>query len=247
MLRLPGLPIQASEHAGEVDHVMALEHGLILALFVFWASYFIYTLFRFRRGANPTASYVGMRSYWAVYLVFLVAITEAALLVGYEIPAWSNRTRNFPSAEEATVVRVVAQQFAWNIHYPGADRIFGPTNLSLVGPDNPIGLDRTDPTAQDDVVTQNVMAVPADTPVLVRLTSKDVIHSFSVPQMRVKQDAIPGMEIPVWFVPNRIGDYEISCSQLCGLAHFRMRGFLNVRSRADFESFLAEEARAQRP
>ena len=83
-----------------------------------------------------------------------------------------------------------------------------------------------------------------DRPVLVRLASKDVIHSFGLNEMRVKQDAIPGMEIPVWFIPTRIGEYEITCSQLCGLGHYRMRGFLNVQSDADFRNWLAEEAEA---
>jgi cytochrome c oxidase subunit 2 len=80
-------------------------------------------------------------------------------------------------------------------------------------------------------------------PALVRLSSKDVIHSFGLFEMRVKQDAVPGLDIPVWFVPNRVGDYEIACSQLCGLGHYRMRGFLNIKSEADFRSWLAEEAK----
>ena len=78
--------------------------------------------------------------------------------------------------------------------------------------------------------------------VLVHLSSKDVIHSFGLFEMRVKQDAIPGMDIPVWFVPNRIGEYEITCSQLCGLGHYRMRGFVSIKSDAEFKSWLAEEA-----
>ena len=109
---------------------------------------------------------------------------------------------------------------------------------------NPLGLDRSDPDAKDDLVTVNQLHVPVDRPVLVRLTSKDVIHSFGLNEMRVKQDAIPGMEIPVWFIPTRIGEYEITCSQLCGLGHYRMRGFLNVQSDTDFRNWLAEEAEA---
>lgn len=220
---------------------------MMLVLLLIWGGYFVYVLFRFRRGANRTASHAGMKSRWAVYLVFLVALAEAALLIGYEIPAWNSRTHGFPSPDQATVVRVVAQQFAWNVHYAGADRLFGRTDVALVGPDNPIGIDRNDQAAKDDIVSINIMAVPADRPVLVRLTSKDVIHSFGVPEMRVKQDAIPGMEIPVWFIPNRVGTYEITCSQLCGIAHYRMRGFLQVRTEADYEAFLAEETRLLTP
>src|SRR5207249_2959964 len=77
-------------------------------------------------------------------------------------------------------------------------------------------------------------------PVLVHLSSKDVIHSFGLYEMRVKQDAIPGMQIPVWFVPTRLGEYEIACSQLCGLGHFRMRGFVTVQTADDFQKWLAD-------
>ncbi len=86
-----------------------------------------------------------------------------------------------------------------------------------------------------------------DKPVLVHLSSKDVIHSFGLFEMRVKQDAVPGMDIPVWFIPNKVGEYEISCSQLCGLGHYRMRGFVSVKSDADFRTWLVEEAKANAP
>lgn len=245
MLEWLGLPVQASRHAAEADHVLGLEHWMMLVLFVIWSSYFVFVLFRFRSGAQPRASYDGMKSRWSMYLAFLVALAEGALLIGYEMPAWAQRTRERPSESEAVVVRVVAQQFAWNIHYPGPDRRFGRTDVSLVTADNPLGLDRADADAKDDIETINLLTLPVDTPVVIHLSSKDVVHSFGVAEMRVKQDATPGVVTPVWFVPSRIGDYQIACSQLCGLAHYRMRGFLNVRSRADFDAYLAEEARIQ--
>ena len=91
------------------------------------------------------------------------------------------------------------------------------------------------------MATINQLNLPVDRPVLVRLSSKDVIHSFGLYEMRVKQDAIPGMEIPVWFIPTRPGDYEIACSQLCGLGHYRMRGFMTIQSQADFDAWMAEQ------
>ena len=121
------------------------------------------------------------------------------------------------------------------------DGRFGRTRPELVTADNPIGLDRSDPDAKDDVTTINQLNLPVDRPVLVHLMSKDVIHSFGLYEMRVKQDAIPGMTIPVWFIPNRIGEYEITCSQLCGLGHFRMRGFLNIQSQADFTKWFDDQ------
>src|SRR4029078_4127514 len=104
------------------------------------------------------------------------------------------------------------------------------TDDSLVAADNLIGIDRRDPDAKDDVVTSNQLNLPVDRPVLVHLSSQDVIHSFGLYELRVKQDAGTGLSMPVWFIPNRVGDYEIACSQLCGLGHFRMRGFVTVQS-----------------
>ncbi len=256
-MTLPGLPPQASAHAPEIDFVLGLEHWGMLALFVFFFGYFVFALVRFRKGANPAASYAGMKSRWSVYVVFSIAIAEGVLLVAFEMPAWSERVNHLPSPDEATVVRVVAEQFAWNVHYPGPDRRFGRTDISLISSDNPLGLDRQDPDAKDDLTAINQLAVPVNHPVLIHLTSKDVIHSFTVYEMRVKQDATPGADTPVWFVPTvttdemrqRLGkpdfEYEIACSQLCGLGHYRMRGFLTVKTDAEYQAFLAEEAQSR--
>ena len=246
-------PIQASTHAAEVDHMTILVHWLMLVLFIGWGFFFLFVLFRFRKGANPKASYTGAHGKFAKSTEVAVALIEIALLVFYAIPAWATRVKAFPAETEATVVRVVAEQFAWNIHYPGPDGKFGRTDIKLVSADNPLGLDRTDPNAKDDIATINQLNLPVDRPVLVHLSSKDVIHSFGLYEMRVKQDAIPGMDIPVWFVPTvttdamrtQLGkpdfDYEITCSQLCGLGHFRMRGFITVQSESDYSKWIADQ------
>jgi cytochrome c oxidase subunit 2 len=204
-------------------------------------------LFRFRKSANPKASYTGAHGKFAKSTEVAVALIEIALLVFYAIPAWATRVKAFPAESEATVVRVVAEQFAWNIHYPGPDGKFGRTDIKLVSADNPLGLDRADPNAKDDITTINQLNLPTDRPVLVHLSSKDVIHSFGIYEMRVKQDAIPGMTIPVWFIPNRIGEYEIACSQLCGLGHFRMRGFVTIQSAADYKKWYDAQEQELRP
>jgi len=238
------MPVQASAHAAEIDHMTILVHWLMLVLFVGWGGFFIFVLVRFRRGANPKASYAGAKGKISKGLEIGVAVVEVILLLFYAIPAWAKRVKSFPSENEAVVVRVVGEQFAWNIHYPGADGKFGRTDIKLVSSDNPLGLDRTDPAAKDDITEINQLNLPVDRPVLVHLSSKDVIHSFGLYEMRVKQDAVPGLDIPVWFIPNRIGEYEIACSQLCGLGHFRMRGFVNVKSDADFRKYLDDAAKA---
>jgi cytochrome c oxidase subunit 2 len=240
-------PVQASTHAAEVDQMTVLVHWLMLVLFIGWGLFFIFVLFRFSKRANPVASYTGAKGKISKGLEVAVAIIEVVLLVFYAIPAWAKRVKAFPSESEAVVVRVVAEQFAWNIHYPGPDGKFGRTSISLVSADNPLGLDRRDPDAKDDITTINQLNLPIDRPVLVHLSSKDVIHSFGLYEMRVKQDAIPGMSIPVWFIPNRAGEYEIACSQLCGLGHFRMRGFITIQSAADYKKWYDDQEKELRP
>ena len=249
------MPLQASAHAAEIDDMTVLVHWLMLVLFVGWGAYFLYVLLRFRSGANPRANYAGAKGKVSKGLEVAVAIIEAVLLVFFAIPAWAKRVAAFPSENEAVVVRVVGEQFAWNVHYPGADGRFGRTDPKLVSADNPLGLDKSDPAAKDDVTTLNQLTIPVNRPILVHLSSKDVIHSFGLYEMRVKQDAVPGLDIPVWFVPTvtteemrrKLGkpdfDYEIACSQLCGLGHYRMRGFVTVKTDAEFKDWLAQEAK----
>ena len=242
MLEWLGLPVAASADAARIDRIVVLVHWLMLALFVGWGLFFTYVLVRFRRGSHPVARYEGVKGRWATLVEGGVLAAEIVLLAFFSIPAWSARVDAFPAERDSTVVRVIAEQFAWNVHYPGTDGRFGRTDLSLVAADNPIGLDRSDTSARDDVTTVNQLNLPVGKPVIVYLSSKDVIHSFTLPQMRVKQDAIPGIAQPVWFTPTATGEWEIVCSQLCGLAHYRMRGFYTVQTAADFQSWLRSEA-----
>jgi cytochrome c oxidase subunit 2 len=255
MERFLGLPELASAHGGDIDLMIALVHLLMGVLFVGWGAFFVFVVIRFRNQRNATADYEGVRSKSSTYLEIGVAVAEGALLVGLSIPLWAERVDRFPPEDESIVVRVVAEQFAWNVHYPGADGVFGRTAPELIDTaSNPLGLDRDDPAAADDITTVNQLHLAVDTPVIIKLTSKDVIHSFSLLEMRVKQDAIPGLDIPLWFVPTVTTEemraltgrpdfsYEISCAQLCGLGHYRMRGFLTVHTDQGFQSWLEEQA-----
>jgi len=249
------LPELASAQGAALDHTLNLVHWLMAVLFVGWAAFFVYVIFRFRRSRNPVADHAGVRSHASSWLEVGVLVAEVVLLVGFSIPLWAERVDDVPDPSESTVVRVVAEQFAWNVHYPGADGVFGRTAPELIDlQTNPVGLDRDDPAAADDVTTINQLHLPVDKPAVIHLTSKDVIHSFGIPHMRVKQDAIPGLSIPTWFVPTRTtaelrestGDpdfqFEIACAQLCGLGHATMRGFLTVETAEEFEAWLAEQA-----
>jgi cytochrome c oxidase subunit II len=236
MSRLLGLPVQASAQAAGLDRITLLVHALMAVLFVGWSVYFVYVLVRFRRRRHPRADYGGARSHWSAWTEGAVAVVELLLLAAFSIPAWASRVNGAP-ASGALVVRVTAQQFSWTMHYAGRDGEFGRSDASLVSADNPAGLDKSDPHAADDIVTTNDLHLPLGRPVIVQLTSRDVIHSFGVPAMRVKQDAIPGVTIPVWFTPTLAGSYDIACSQLCGLGHYRMRAIVTVMPPSDFDSW----------
>lgn len=249
-----GLPAIASEHGARIDHVIGLVHWLMLVLFIIWGALFVYILFRFRKGRQPKADYKGLQSHLSSYAEVGVAVIEVILLVGFSIPLYSERVDDLPPEDEATVVRVVGEQFAWNVHYAGPDGIFGRTAPEFVDPaSNPVGLDSDDEAAADDVVKVNQMFLPVDVPVLIKLSSKDVIHSFFIPEMRVKQDAIPGMVFPVWFTPTVTNkemqeikgkpefSFEIGCAQLCGNGHANMRGIVTVFSQEEFDAWMEEE------
>lgn len=238
-----GLPENASVHGVELDFMLGLVHWLVIVLFLIWAPFFLFTLWRFRASRSPKADYYGVNSHLSTYQEVGVVVAELVLLFGFAIPTWAELRdeSSYPADEEATVVHLIAEQFAWNVHYPGADGVFGERSIEHLNVQtNPIGLNRQDPNAADDIVTANELYLPVDKPVIVHLSSKDVIHSFSLPEMRVKQDAIPGLTIPVWFIPTRTGDWEIACAQLCGVGHYRMRGYLTVQSQADFDAWMAE-------
>ena len=120
MGELLGLPVQASAHAGEIDQMIILIHYLMFALFIGWGIFFVWVLIRFRASANPKADSAGVKSHTSSYLEIAVAVVEAVLLVGFAIPAWANRVNEFPPEGESTVVHMIAKQFEWHSHYPGA-------------------------------------------------------------------------------------------------------------------------------
>ena len=137
-------------------------------------------------------------------------------------------------------VEVVAQQFQWNFHYSGKDGKFGRTDPQLIddGTLNFIGLDPSDQASADDSVTA-ALVIPVNRPVELRLRSKDVIHNFWVPQLRFKQDLVPGMEIKVHFTANKVGKYELACAELCGQLHFKMKSYMLVLPEADIQALQA--------
>jgi len=252
MRQLLGLPVLASEHGRQVDNLIIYVHWLMIVLFVGWLAYFAYALFRFQRSRNPKADYFGVKSHASNYIEGAVALVEGILLLGFAVPFWAQAVDKFPKESDSTLVQVVAQQFAWNIRYPGKDGIFGKQDMHLVTSENVFGVDPQDPNGKDDVQVPNEIHVPfvkgADgkiKPVIIYISSKDVVHSFKVIALRVTQDAIPGMRIPIWFRPTQEGRFQINCAQLCGNGHSAMSGgLLVVESQEAYDKWLGSKAGA---
>jgi len=202
-----------------------------------------YAAFRFRdRGQRARI----FRGSVALEILWTAATTAVFLGLGFSGQrAWA-AVHYTPFTADAIQVEVTESQFVFNFRYPGPDGKFGKLVPSLVSPStgNPLGLDTGDPQGKDDIVVPT-LTIPVNHPVELLIRSQDVIHNFYVRELRLQQDAVPGMVIPVDFTANRIGQYEIVCAQLCGLGHYRMRSFLNVVSADDYESFLKREAAIQ--
>lgn len=257
MSGFPFYPELASAHGGRIDLLMLLVHGLVGLVFAGCLLLFGWLLLRFRQGrVNPLAGR-GPRAWWLYTAAGVLLALELVLDFGFSDPYGVAGMDVAEASADAVEVRVVAQQYAWNVHYPGADGEFGLGDPLLVDEEtNPLGLDRADARTRDDIVLRNRLVLPVNRRAVVRLSSKDVIHSFGLPELRVKQDAIPGMAIPISFTPtmttaefqaHKGGEdrtFEIVCSQLCGLGHYAMRGELTVLEAEAFDQWLADNAPA---
>ena len=233
------LPMDVSVHGAQIDSLMRVLHFFMAILFIGWGAFFIYCLIKFRARPGHVATYAPIKAVFTKYLEVGIVIVEVFLLFGLSTPVWFAYKKHPPTDQEALHVHVAAQQFAWNLHYAGKDGKFGATGPEFLG-DNPVGLNMDSEGAKDDIVSVNVFHIPVNKPVILDLASRDVIHSFNIPVMRVKQDAIPGQNIPIWFQAKETGHFEIACAQLCGVGHTTMRGDVFIDSPEDFAKWQAE-------
>lgn len=240
--KLMHLPLVASKHGHEVDHLMVLLHWLMAFLAVGWTIFFLLTLWKFRASRRRNADFKGAPKQVSTWLEFGIAGFEILLLVGFAIPLWGKAVDDFPPEKDSTVARIVAEQFMWHVIYPGADGKFGRQDLGLVRGDNPFGFDSADPATKDNLVVLNELHVPRDKPVILNISSKDVIHSYKVVPLRITQDAIPGLNIPIHFVPTADGKYQVICAQLCGNGHATMAaGMVVVEPQEQFDQWMASK------
>jgi cytochrome c oxidase subunit 2 len=237
---VPLLPVDASAHGPALDHHLLLNLWIVLALGAL-AHILLLAGLTLRRSNEG-------RHLWSIeYLpLAILTILFAALAIHAE-RLWA-ATRYTGASHEAMQIEVTGMQFAWYFRYPGADATFGITRPQLASPGegNPVGIDPSDPHSTDDLVTSELV-LPANREVDLTLRAQDVIHGFSVPELRLKQNAIPGESIHIHFTPTQPGVYAILCTQLCGLGHYRMNANLRVLSPDDFNTWLASREKATRP
>jgi len=199
-----------------------------------------YAIFRFRDRGQKASFTRGNNT-----LEVLWTSATIILFVGLGLlsrKAWAE-TRFVPAEPDAIHIELTTNQFAFNFRYAGPDGKFGRIDTAQISASsgNPLGIDSNDPAGKDDIVTPT-LTVPVDRQIELVLHSQDVIHNFYVRELRLQQDAVPGLAIPIHFTATKIGQYEIVCTQLCGLGHYHMRSLLNVVSEADYQSFLKASA-----
>lgn len=227
----------------------ALDHQYNLTLYVTGIVFILVQLalaiaiFRFRDRGQRARFSRGNNAAEIIWTSVTIVVFIVLAFLGRKV--WAESRLASPTAN-AIRIEVTTSQFVYNFRYPGADGKFGridPSQISAAT-GNPLGLDASDPAGKDDIVAPE-LTVPVDRPVELLIRSQDVVHNFFVRELRLQQDAVPGLTIPLQFTANRTGRYEIVCTQLCGLGHSRMRSFLNVVPEAGYEQFLKQQAAAQ--
>lgn len=240
------LPALASQAGGAVDRQLTLN--FILLGTVFCATQIALGLFLWKyRGKRGAAAAPAATSQPDARVELTWLTLAAVLFLGLNIAGsllWSN---NFAASDypqkESIWVEVTGTQFRWYFRHPGSDGKFGNTRPESVDASegNPLGLDRSDAASTDDIVSSDLV-IPADKEVVITLRAQDVIHSFFVPALRVKQDAVPGQAIVIHLPPSRAGVYEIACAQLCGMGHYQMNAKLRVVPEAEYRAWLQRSA-----
>ncbi len=223
----------------------ALDTMLIITLIVTGVAFIgvnvalAYFLWRYRSRQGMKATFLPEHHRLEKWLIVLTGI-GIVILVAPGLFVYSNFIR---PPQDALVVEVLSQQWMWSYRYPGQDGKLGGANPKLISAENPFGMDLADPASQDDVLISpgGQLHLPVGKPVLLELRSKDVLHSFYVPQFRIKMDTVPGLVTRLWVTPTETGTFEVLCAELCGIGHFNMQGHLIVESETEFQKWLTEQ------
>jgi cytochrome c oxidase subunit 2 len=219
-----------------MDQTVNLTFWVTGFVFVAVNLFMAYAVFRYRHRKGQQAHYEPENKKLEWWLTIVTSVGVAAMLAP-GLFVWAKFVQVPPDAD---TVEVAAQQWHWSYRFPGVDGVLGATNARLMSAANPFGMNPDDANGQDDVLVSNPeLHLPLNRPVKVLLRSKDVLHNFTVAQFRVKMDMVPGMITYLWFTPTKTGEYEIFCEELCGIAHYAMRGRVVVDDESTFKAWLA--------
>jgi cytochrome c oxidase subunit 2 len=235
-------PITADARA--VDSQFRRTLWLVGTLFVCAQLAFAFAVMRFRDRGQRARYLPGSNALETLWTAAAIVLFLGLGAMGHK--AWA--AMRYTQADSSPVqIEVTGMQFQFMFRYPGPDGKFGRLDPALISADtgNPLGIDPASPDGKDDIVVAHTLAVPVGRPVELLIRSQDVIHDFFVRELRLQQDAVPGLVVPVHFTADRIGKYDIVCTQLCGLGHQRMAAVLEVMSESDYENFLKQQAAAQ--
>jgi len=219
---------------GMIDTTVDITFVVTGVVFVAVNLFMAYAIIRYRHREGHKANYEPENKKLEVWLTVLTTIGVAAMLTP-GLFVWAKFV-NVP--EGATEIEAIGQQWRWSYRLPGEDGEFGEVDTKLIGSDNLFGIDPDDPAGQDDVLIDDATVhIPVGTPVRFWLRSKDVLHNFTVAQFRVKMDLVPGLVTYMWLEPTKVGEYEVLCEELCGIAHHAMRGRVIVDEPDDYQAW----------
>lgn len=223
---------------GTIDTTVDITLYITGIVFVAINLFMAYAVYRYRYSADRRATYEPENKKLELWLTGITTVGVVAMLAP-GLVVWANFV-DVP--EDADQIEVMGEQWQWRFRFPGEDGVLGEVDARFVGPDNPFGMSPNDPAGLDDVlIDDSELHLPLNRAVKVNLRSKDVLHDFAVPQFRVKMDLVPGLVTYVWFEPTRTGKFDILCMELCGIAHYAMRGHVVIDEQADFDSWLAQQ------
>jgi cytochrome c oxidase subunit II len=221
-----------------MDRTVDITFWVTGIVFIAINLFMAYAIIRFRHRKGLAAHYEPENKKLEWWLTIVTSVGIAAMLA----PGLLVWARFVTVPKGASEVEVVGQQWNFSYRFPGKDGVLGTTNIRLANPDNPFAMDPNDPKGRDDIlVTSPELHLPIGKPVKVLLRAKDVLHQFAVPQFRVKMDMVPGMVTYFWFTPTRTGTFDALCEQLCGVAHFTMRGRVVVDENLAFQTWLSQQ------